>query len=84
MGQDQYAPFPRFYVKRCIGIPGDSLQIQRGILEINGRRGIGNLNDQEMLSNYRGEYPAGNIQHLSIRLPARLELYKFRSPLSAP
>ena len=49
----------RFYVKRCIGIPGDSLQIKGGFYEINGRRGIGNLNDQEMLSNYRGEYPQG-------------------------
>ena len=35
----------RFYVKRCIGIPGDSLQIKGGFYEINGRRGIGNLND---------------------------------------
>ena len=47
------------FISRCIGIPGDSLQIKGGFYEINGRRGIGNLNDQEMLSNYRGEYPQG-------------------------
>ena len=27
--------FSRFYVKRCIGIPGDSLQIKGGFYEIN-------------------------------------------------
>ncbi len=47
-GTGSVCTFPCFYVKRCIGIPGDSLQIKGGFYEINGRRGIGNLNDQEM------------------------------------
>lgn len=47
----------RFYVKRCIGIPGDTLQIRDAFYEINGQRGFGNLEDQQMISEYQGEFP---------------------------
>lgn len=49
----------RFYVKRCIGIPGDSLRIRDAFYEINGQQGFGNLEDQQMIADYRGEYPQG-------------------------
>ena len=49
----------RFYVKRCIGIPGDTLCIRDAFYEINGKLGFGNLKDQQMIADYRGEYPPG-------------------------
>lgn len=49
----------RFYVKRCIGIPGDTLRIREAFYEINGQQGFGNLEDQQMIADYRGEYPRG-------------------------
>lgn len=49
----------RFYVKRCIGLPGDTLRIRRGFYEINGRTGFGNLKEQSIIGNYRGEFPPG-------------------------
>lgn len=48
-----------FYVKRCIGLPGDTLCIRNAFYEINGCRGFGNLEEQQMISDYRGEYPPG-------------------------
>lgn len=49
----------RFYVKRCIGLPGDTLQIRHGFYEINGERGYGNLRDQQFIGEFRGEFPPG-------------------------
>lgn len=49
----------RFYVKRCIGIPGDTLCIREAFYEINGQQGFGNLEDQQMIADYQGEYPRG-------------------------
>ena len=49
----------RFYVKRCIGLPGDTLQIRHGFYEINGERGYGNLIDQQFIGEFRGEFPPG-------------------------
>lgn len=49
----------RFYVKRCIGIPGDTLRIRDAFYEINGKPGFGNLKDQQMIADFRGEYPPG-------------------------
>lgn len=49
----------RFYVKRCIGIPGDTLCIRDAFYEINGKRGAGNLEDQQMIADYGGEFPRG-------------------------
>lgn len=49
----------RFYVKRCIGLPGDTLSIRNGYYEINGQRGRGNLEDQETLAGFRGEFSPG-------------------------
>lgn len=40
----------RFYVKRCIGIPGDTLCIRDAFYEINGKQGFGNLKDQQMIA----------------------------------
>lgn len=49
----------RFYVKRCIGLPGDTLRIRDAFYEINGRQGFGNLEDQRMIADYGGEFPPG-------------------------
>jgi len=49
----------RFYVKRCIGLPGDTLCIRKGFYEINGLSGFGNLKEQSMIGSYRGEFPPG-------------------------
>lgn len=49
----------RFYVKRCIGLPGDTLAIRDGYYEINGQRGFGNMAAQRMLAGYPGSLPSG-------------------------
>lgn len=49
----------RFYVKRCIGLPGDTLCIRNAFYEINGKKGFGNLEEQQALSTFKGEYPPG-------------------------
>lgn len=49
----------RFYVKRCIGIPGDTLRIRNAFYEINGKQGFGNLQEQDIIANYQGEFPPG-------------------------
>ncbi len=49
----------RFYIKRCIGIPGDTLCIRNAFYEINGKQGFGNLEDQQMIADYQGEFPQG-------------------------
>lgn len=49
----------RFYVKRCIGIPGDTLCIRDAFYEINGKQGFGNLGDQQAIADYRGKFPRG-------------------------
>lgn len=49
----------RFYVKRCIGLPGDTLCIRGAFYEINGKRGYGNLQEQEAIARFKGEYPQG-------------------------
>lgn len=49
----------RFYVKRCLGLPGDTLQIRNAHYEINGKRGFGNLEEQQQIAEYQGEFPRG-------------------------
>ena len=48
-----------FYVKRCIGLPGDTLSIREGINFVNGKSGYGNMQDQQRLHRYRGDYADG-------------------------
>lgn len=48
-----------FYVKRCIALPGDTLSIIAGINHINGKTGYGNMEEQQRLHHYRGEYAPG-------------------------
>lgn len=48
-----------FYVKRCIALPGDTLSIITGINHINGKTGYGNVEEQQRLHHYRGEYAPG-------------------------
>ena len=43
-----------FYVKRCIALPGDSLCIANGFYKVNGEKGFGNMDNQEMLSSWPG------------------------------
>lgn len=47
----------RFYVKRCIGMPGDTLRIRDGFYEINGKQGFGNLEDQQTIAEHQEEFP---------------------------
>lgn len=49
----------RFYVKRCIGLPGDSLAIREGYYEVNGHRGWGNMKGQRSVAGYEGDFPPG-------------------------
>ncbi|MEI3154440.1 MAG: signal peptidase I [Odoribacter sp.] len=46
----------RFYVKRCIGLPGDTLSISDGFYEINGQRGFGNVQGQQVLAENKGDF----------------------------
>lgn len=48
----------RFYVKRCIAIPGDTLRIVNGFYNVNGNTGYGNMEAQEWLSSM-DEAPSG-------------------------
>ena len=41
-----------FYVKRCIALPGDSLCIVNGFYEVNGQKGFGYMENQEVLSTW--------------------------------
>lgn len=41
----------KYYIKRCIGLPGDTLSINNGFYHVNGYNGIlGNQKDQQYLS----------------------------------
>lgn len=40
----------KYYIKRCIGLPGDSLQITNGFYINNNHSSIGNINSQKDLS----------------------------------
>lgn len=51
-----------FYVKRCIGLPGDTLSISNGIYTVNGQTGYGNLREQYLLSHFQGEYLPGTYR----------------------
>ena len=48
-----------FYVKRCIALPGDTLSIIKGINHVNGKTGFGNMEEQQRLHHYHGEYAPG-------------------------
>lgn len=39
-----------FYVKRCIGLPGDTLKIEDGYYLVNGRKGYGNMEEQQQMA----------------------------------
>lgn len=42
----------RYYVKRCVALPGDTLEIRNGYYRIRGLSGdIGNMNAQEQIAN---------------------------------
>ncbi len=69
-----------FYVKRCIALPGDTLSIIAGINHINGQTGYGNMEEQQRLHHYCGEY-APNLQRFPLRLLASLEHPRLRSPV---
>lgn len=48
-----------FYVKRCVALPGDTISISEGIYLVNGESGYGNMQDQQRLHRYLGEYAPG-------------------------
>lgn len=46
----------KYYVKRCVGLPGDTLSIENGIFKIKGYEGIvGNYISQEAISKRKNE-----------------------------
>lgn len=47
----------RFYIKRCIGLPGDTLAIRDGFYVVNGKQGFGNLAAQDQIAGFREEFP---------------------------
>ena len=51
----------KYYIKRCIGLPGDTLSIQNGRFRINGMKdAIGHLNSQKEIGRTLSkEFPKG-------------------------
>ena len=49
----------RFYIKRCIGMPGDTLCIRNAFYETNRKQEFRNLEDQQMIADYQGEFLQG-------------------------
>lgn len=51
----------RYYVKRCIGIPGDTLSIENGLYRIAGYKGpLGNLEAQKRIAERKSQsFPEG-------------------------
>ncbi len=44
-----YMEHPKFFCKRCIAIPGDTLSIKDGFYEVNRERGFGYIEDQQSM-----------------------------------
>ncbi len=44
-----YMEHPKFFCKRCIATPGDTLSIRDGFYEISGERGFGYMDDQQTM-----------------------------------
>lgn len=70
-----------FYVKRCIALPGDTLSIIAGINHINGKTGYGNMEEQQRLHHYRGEYAPGIYNAFPFDYWHLLEHPRLRSPV---
>ena len=50
-----YMDVKRYYVKRCIGLPGDTLEIRNGYFQVNNtNEKLGNLEAQEAVSHLQG------------------------------
>ena len=51
----------KYYIKRCIGLPGDTLSIRNGRFRINGtNEPLGNMDSQERIGRtLPGEFPDG-------------------------
>ena len=48
----------KYYVKRCIALPGDTFSIQKGIYKVTGeQKPLGNTKAQRQLQTMRNEYP---------------------------
>lgn len=46
----------KYYVKRCVGLPGDSLAIENGLFRVNGETGtVGSLESQQRIGRTRKE-----------------------------
>lgn len=47
----------KYYVKRCIGLPGDSIAIENGLFCVNGEtRKVGNVESQQRIGRTRKEF----------------------------
>lgn len=47
-----YMEHAKFFCKRCIATPGDTLTIENGIYKVNGEEGYGNMEEQRTLKNF--------------------------------
>lgn len=73
----------KYYIKRCIGLPGDTLSIRDGRFRINGvSEPLGNLDSQEPdRANATGRIRRWHLQGIPVRLRCRLEYPGFRTAL---
>ena len=50
-----YMDVKRYYIKRCIGLPGDTMEIRNGYFRVNGTdERLGNVEAQEAISHLKG------------------------------
>ena len=50
-----YMDVMRYYIKRCIGLPGDTMEIKNGYFRVNGTdETLGNLQAQQAISKLKG------------------------------
>ena len=64
----------RFYIKRCIGMPGDTLCIRNAFYETNRKQEFRNLEDQQMIADYQGVCRREFIIRFPLIL-GRIEIY---------
>ncbi len=50
-----YMDVKRYYIKRCIGLPGDTMEIRKGYFRVNGTdEPLGNVQAQEAIARLKG------------------------------
>lgn len=74
-----------YYIKRCIGIPGDTVEIRNGFYRINGKEGlVGNQDQQAKLSaSANSDYPREVFHTFPYHGPYQWTIKEF-GPLQIP